>query len=64
LLAKIDSEQHQSKIDEDEVGLLKDEANLGAEKITKDIKETNDVAVDGIDDTSDTEEFIFNKKKP
>jgi len=64
LLAKIDSEQHQNKIDEDEAGLLKDEANIGAEKITKDIKETNDVAVDGIDDTSDTEEFIFNKKKP
>jgi hypothetical protein len=64
LLDKIASEQDQNKIEEDEVGLLKDEANLGAKRITTSIQETNDVAVDAIDDTSDTEEFIFNKKKP
>lgn len=64
LLDKIASEQNQNNIEEDEIGLLKDDANIGAKKITDSIKETNDVAVDSIDDTSDTEEFIFNKRKP
>jgi NADH-ubiquinone oxidoreductase chain 4 len=61
LLDKIDSEVEKKILSEEEAAVMKENVETGAEAIIDEIKETNDTAVDNIDDSSDTEEYILRK---
>ena len=61
VIDKIDREVDANRLSKEEAAVMKEDVETGAEMIVDEIKETNDTAVDYIDDTSDTEEFIFRK---
>ncbi|RYE15029.1 MAG: hypothetical protein EOP34_04710 [Rickettsiales bacterium] len=61
LINKINSEVQSNNISQEKGDVMKENVNTGAETIMEEIKETNNVAVDNIDDSSDTEDYIFKK---
>ena len=61
LLDRITSAQEEGNISEDTALDLKEKVNSSAHNHKCEIKETSDTAVECIDDTSDTEDFIFEK---
>jgi hypothetical protein len=63
LLDKITSEQDKGNISEERALDLKEKVEVIAEYHKDEIKETNDTSVDYIDDSSDTEDFVFKNRK-
>jgi NADH-ubiquinone oxidoreductase chain 4 len=62
LLGEITSEEERGNISKNTALDLKEAVNSYAHSHIQEIKETNNVAVECIDDSSDTEDFIFKKR--
>jgi hypothetical protein len=59
LLSRIDAEEQQNNLSQTEADALRGSVNESAYYTKIEIKETNNVAVESIDDSSDTEDFMF-----
>jgi hypothetical protein len=62
LLDKIEDEEERGSIPEEEAEEYRTRVDKATKKAISDIEETNNVAVECIDDTSDTEDLLFDVK--